>query len=106
MTRDKIRVFALLPCFALIAGASALQASTVKSEKFEIPFNFQVQKTRTLPAGEYQVQQDEGSQFATLVNTRTGDRVQLLRPSNTHKEGKARLVFENTASGHELKQIS
>jgi hypothetical protein len=105
MIQGRIRVSALLPCFALLLGAS-LHASTVESQKFEIPFDFQVLKHKTLPAGEYQVQQDAGSAFATLVNTKTGERVQLLRPSTTHEEGKARLVFENTENGHSLKQIS
>jgi hypothetical protein len=83
-------------------GASALQASTVKSEKFEIPFAFHVQKHKTLPAGEYQIQQASGSELAFLVNTKTGERVQFIRSQATHEEGKARLVFENS----ELKRIS
>jgi hypothetical protein len=97
---------ALLPCAALILGASALQATTVKSEKFEIPFEFKVQKLQTLPAGEYEVQQAGGSDFAILVNRKTGQRVQFLRPPNTHEEGKARLIFENNENGYSLKRIS
>ena len=46
------------------------------------------------------------SNFAIFVNRRTGERVQFLRPSNTHEEGKARLIFEETENGHFLKQIS
>ena len=86
-------------------GASGLQAA-VKSEKFEIPFDFQVQRHKTLPAGEYQIEQATGSAFATLVNTKTGEEVEFLRPATTHQQGKARLVFENTENGHTLKQIS
>jgi hypothetical protein len=106
MTQRTLRLFALLPCAAMILGASALQASTVKSDKFDIPFDFKVQKHRTLPAGQYEVQQATDSNFVILMNRKTGERVQFLRPSNTHEEGKARLVFENNENGHLLKQIS
>jgi len=105
MFQKAIRVFALIPCAALVFGG-ALQASTVKSEKIEIPFAFSVQNHKTLPAGEYQVEQASGSELASLVNTKTGERVQFIRPQTTHKEGRARLTFENTASGHSLKSIS
>src|ERR1022692_4726820 len=106
MTQRIFRAFALLPCAALILGASAVQASTIKSDKYEIPFEFKVQKHKTLPAGEYEVQQATGSNFAILVNRHTGERVQFLRPANTHEEGKARLIFENNENGHSLKRIS
>jgi hypothetical protein len=102
MIQRTLRAFALLPCAALILGTSAVQASNVKSDKFEIPFALQVQKHKTLPAGEYEVQQAGGSDFAILVNRHTGERVQFLRPPNTHEDGKARLIFE----GHSLKRIS
>jgi hypothetical protein len=105
MIQRRIHAFALMPCAALILGASALHANTLKSEKCEIPFEFKVQKHQTLPAGEYEVQQASDSNFAMLVNRKTGERVQFLRPSNTHEEGKARLVFENNESGHSLKRI-
>jgi hypothetical protein len=105
MTQRTLRAFALLPCAALMLGASAMQASTVKSDKFEIPFEFKVQSHKTLPAGEYEVLQASGSNFAILVNRHTGERVQFLRPSNTHQEGKARLIFENNEYGHSLKRI-
>jgi hypothetical protein len=104
MTKRTFRALALLPCAALIVGASAVQASTVKSDKIEIPFEFKVQH-KTLPAGEYEVQQASGSNSAILVNRHTGDRVQFLRPSNTHTEGKARLIFDNKENGHSLKQV-
>ena len=105
MKQRTLRAFALLPCAALILGASAMQASTIKSDKIEIPFEFKVQH-KTLPAGQYEVQQAGGSDFAILVNRKTGERVQFLRPSNTHEEGKARLIFENDENGHSLKRIS
>jgi hypothetical protein len=106
MNKTATRAFAFISTAALLLSASTLHASTVKSEKFQIPFDFQVQKQKTLPAGEYQVQQATGSEVAILVNTRTGERVELLRPTSTHEEGKTRLVFESTENGHSLKQIS
>jgi hypothetical protein len=108
MKQITLRAFAFLPCAALILGASAVQASTVKSDRFEIPFAFQVQSHKMLPAGEYQVQQAEGSELAILVNRRTGESFRFIRPSSTAagKEGKFRLMFESTETGQLLKQIS
>jgi len=104
MINRALRACVILPCAALILGSSAMQAAAIKSEKFSIPFEFQVQKT-ILPAGEYRIQQADGSNVAVLVNTRTGASAQLLRPSPTHEEGKARLVFEDGESRHFLKHI-
>ena len=107
MINRTLRAFALLPCAALILGASALQASTVKSDRFEIPFAFQVQH-KTLPAGEYQVQQAADSELAVLVNRKTGESFRFIRPRPmpADKEGKFRLKFRNTEEGRVLKQIS
>ena len=99
MIRKAIGASILLACVAL-------QASTVKSEKFKIPFEFQVQNHTTMPAGEYQIQQAEGSDIVLLVNTKTGERLQFIRPPSAHREGKARLVFEEGEHGHVLKGIS
>jgi len=77
----------------------------VKSESIEIPFSFQVQK-HTLPAGEYQVQQAAGVEFATLVNEKTGQRVVVLRPASNRRKGEAHLVFTQDGNVHVLKQIS
>ena len=105
MVKKAIRVFALVPCAALLVGG-VLQASTLKSEKVEIPFAFSVQNYKVLPAGEYQIEQQSGSDLASLVNTKTGERVQFLRPQTMHEPGKAHLVFENSTHGHLLKSIS
>jgi hypothetical protein len=99
MISRTFRALALLPCAALILGASA-----IRSDKFEIPFEFKVQH-KTLPAGVYEIQQAAGSELAILTNRKTGERVQFVRPSNTHEEGKARLIFENNQDGHLLKRI-
>jgi hypothetical protein len=105
MKKNAVRVFALFPGAALLM-AGALQASTITSDKVEIPFQFSVQHHKTMPAGEYQVVQQSGTDLATLVNTKTGERVELLRPQTTHQAGKTHLVFENTSQGRNLKSIS
>jgi Na+-transporting NADH:ubiquinone oxidoreductase subunit NqrF len=90
---------------AAMVTASSLNASMIMTEKVAIPFNFQVART-TLPAGEYRVQQQFGSDIAYLVNLKTGQQVQVLRSVGEKKDGRAKLVFQNTASGHVLKTIS
>jgi hypothetical protein len=105
MTKRTLRAFALLPCAALILGASALQASTVRSDKFQIPFPFKAQN-HVMPAGEYETEQAGNSDFVILTNRKTGERVRYRRPSYVREEGKARLIFENNQDGHLLKQIS
>jgi hypothetical protein len=99
-------VFALIPAAALLLGAVSLQASAVKSEKFEIPFPFEVLHQKTLPAGEYRVEQAMNSDLAVLVNTKTGERVQFVRSTGMHREGKTTLQFADTKDGKELKGIS
>ena len=109
MIKNAVGVSVLLACAALIP---ALQASPVTSETFNIPFEFQVQHSHTiLPAGEYQIQETAESPIVFLVNTKTGKRVQFIRPAPVHQGGKARLIFE-TVEGesadrmHVLKGIS
>src|SRR5580698_5855518 len=104
MISKALRAFVMIPCASLILGAFALQAAPVTSEKLDIPFEFQVQK-HVLPAGEYQIQQANGSNIAVLVNTKTNERAQFIRPANTHEEGKARLVFVDGESRRFLKNI-
>lgn len=104
MSYRAIRSVVILPCAALILSVGALQAATIESEKFEIPFQFQVQK-ETLPAGSYQIEQADGSNIAVLVNKKTGERVDFIRPASTHREGRARLVFESGESRRLLKRI-
>jgi hypothetical protein len=92
--------------FLAVAAAGALQASTIQTERFNIPFAFHLHNEhRTLPPGQYQVQQESGSNLAVLVNTKTGDRVQVLRSPTTHAAGKAKLVFENKNDVHSLRRI-
>jgi hypothetical protein len=107
MTHRATRVFALLPCAALLLGASGLQASALKSEKFEIPFEFHLQNQhKTLPAGEYEIQKTSGSELGIMINRRTGEAVQIVPPSAMRESGKIRLIFENGPDGHSLRHIS
>jgi hypothetical protein len=102
MTQRAIRVFALLPCAALL-----LQASALKSEKFEIPFEFHIQNQhKTLPAGEYDIQKAPGSGLGIMINRRTGEGVQIVPPSSPRENGKIHLIFENGPNGQSLKHIS
>jgi hypothetical protein len=105
MNRMATRVFALIPCATFLIGGT-LQATVLRSDKVEIPFAFNVSKHKTMPAGQYLVEQNTDSEIATLVNTKTGERIQMLSPHNMHHEGKAQLVFESDAAGHKLKAIS
>jgi hypothetical protein len=98
------RAFVILPCAALVLSTFALQAAAVKTETFAIPFQFQVQK-QTMPAGEYRINQAQGSDIAQLVNTKTGQRVEFIRPTTTHQQGKARLVFEGGENHRSLTRI-
>lgn len=98
------RASVIIPCAALALSAFAAFATEVRSEKFSIPFDFQVGK-QTLPAGEYRIHQIEGNNVALLVNAKTGKQVELLRPTNTHREGKAKLVFEENQGHHALTHI-
>jgi hypothetical protein len=90
---------------AAMMTASALNATSFQTEKIEIPFSFQVSKT-TMPAGEYRMRQNFGSEIAYLVNLKTGQQVQVLRSVGMKQDGRARLVFESTEKGHVLKTIS
>ena len=106
MMKDAIRVFTVVLCVAFLLTGTTLQAAPVTAEKVEIPFDFHVQKHKIMPAGEYRVEQSAGSALVVLVNTKTGERVQMLSSANEHQPGKIRLVFEHTASGSVLKSIS
>lgn len=89
-----------------VAAAGVLQASTIQTERFDIPFAFHFQdQHKSLPSGQYQIKQEAGSSLAVLVNTKTGERVAFIRPPATHPEGKARLIFENRKDVHSLRRI-
>jgi hypothetical protein len=88
---------------AAMLGSSVLQAAH-RSEAVEIPFDFKVHRTH-LPAGTYRLEHRDAEAFATLVNLKTGEHIELLRPVGKDT-GKAKLVFEHRSAGYVLKRIS
>ena len=92
-----------LGCWALFA-VGGLYATDVRSENIAVPFEFKVGRV-SLPAGEYRVEQDFGKPMVSIVNIRTGRRVQMMRESNT-VSGHAKLKFEKSGQGYKLRAIS
>lgn len=90
---------------AALFSAVSLHADLIRSSKISIPFEFMVQH-RSLPAGDYWVEQATGSEVAVLVNVKTGQRVEILRPTANHEPGKTRLEFKSEADGQHLKKIT
>jgi hypothetical protein len=106
MFQRTIRSLALLSVAAVVSGACALEAAITQTDKFDIPFAFQLQnKHKPMPAGEYRIEQQFGSSLAVLVNIKTGERAQILRSDSIRSNGKARLVFETRNNVHSLRTI-
>ena len=89
----------------LMLAAGTLGATSFRSDNVNIPFAFQVHG-KTVPAGQYRIVQNFGSEVAALINLQTGERYMLSRPDSSATPHKARLVFENTEQGYKLKKIS
>jgi hypothetical protein len=108
MTKKAICTFALALGFTAMVATSSLsaqQAPGENSNSISIPFAFHVEKV-AMPAGEYRLERIFGKEIVTLVNLRTGQRVQVLRPDATSVPGKSRLTFETGPGGYSLKKIS
>jgi hypothetical protein len=103
--KNVFRTCALGVGMVAMFAASTLNAATFQSRTVSIPFAFHVSKM-TLPAGDYRVTQNYGSDITFLVNLKTGQQVQVLRSGGATVDGRAKLVFENTGSGYTLKTIS
>jgi hypothetical protein len=89
---------------ALFAGSN-LNAAGYVTENIAIPFDFKVYNT-TLPAGTYRVEQDFGQYLVSIVNLKTGRRVQVLRDLPSRIPGRAKLIFEPTGQGYRLAKVS
>jgi len=89
----------------LLFAAGTLGANSFRSDNVTIPFAFQV-NGKAMPAGEYRLVQAFGSPVADLYYLRTGEHVMMPRPETSASPGKARLVFESTDRGYQLKKIS
>ena len=97
-----IRTFALVLGSTALFSASQLQAASRRSAPVTVPFAFQVQNT-TLPAGQYRVEQQFGTEIASIVNVKTRRSVQFLRPATSRVEGSAELTFVQDQSGYRVK---
>jgi hypothetical protein len=102
MTRQTIRNFVFAAAAAVVLTAGTAQAEIRRSQPISIPYEFQVDKTK-MPAGEYRVEQDSMSEFALLVNNKTGERVFFLRPKNVRTPGKATLTLVPGETGVKVK---
>jgi hypothetical protein len=101
MTKHIVRSVAIAAGIVALTPLGSLRAET-KSAPVTIPYEFQVQNTK-LPAGEYRVEQPMGTEYAMLVNMKTGDRVYVMRPKPMRKDGKTRLIIAHTDAGAKLK---
>jgi hypothetical protein len=90
---------------AAIFAPASLNASGIVTENIAVPFEFKVDKL-TLPAGEYRLEQDFGNPIVSIVNVRTGRRVQVLRDNSLRTPGRAKLIFEPTGQGYKLSKVS
>jgi hypothetical protein len=100
-----IRTLAIGFGLTAIFATTGLNATTFYSAKVMIPFEFKVGKI-SLAAGEYRVEQEFGKDVATVVNLKTGHRIQMLRPVGEHTQGRAKLLFENRDGVRILKRVS
>jgi hypothetical protein len=106
MFQTRRRALAPVLCAAALAsGVSKSWALPLESQKFHIAFDFKVDPHKTMRSGDYQVRQAAGSEVVTLVNTKTGESAQFLRPDSTHVGGKTRLEFERDSEGMRLIRI-
>jgi hypothetical protein len=99
------RALALGLGLTAIFATTGLQAADYRTEKVNIPFEFKVGK-HLFSAGDYRVEQDAGKDIAYLVNVRTGERAQLMRPLQSRIPGKSTLVFETNYGVRVLKGLS
>jgi hypothetical protein len=100
------RALTILCAAAALSGATALEASTINSQRFQLNFAFHVgHDKKVFPAGEYQVERNAGEPFVMLRNTKTGASVNMMSKDNTHQNGKMKLIFKDDAEGKSLDKI-
>jgi hypothetical protein len=102
--RKFLKALSLTACTAAMLGTGALQAGSRRSEPVQIPFEFKV-NNKVLPAGTYRLQRGVNDAFSSLVNIKTGQRIQLLSPIGSETT-KTKLVFEREGDGFVLKKLS
>ena len=99
------RTLALGIGLTAIFATSGLNATIFYSGRVNIPFEFRAGK-QIFAAGEYRVEQDYGHDIAYVVNIRTGQRIQMLRPLNGRQPMKMTINFENIGGVRVLKGLS
>ena len=99
------RTLALSLGLTAIFATSNLNATVFYSERVDIPFEFKVGK-HVYSAGAYRVEQSFGSEIASLVNLKTGQRVQMLVPVTNRTTEKNILKFENRNGVRILKALA
>ena len=101
---SNIRSLAMALAFSAAAfvGTGSLQAAYAPAQKVKVDFDFRVYQ-KVLPAGEYRVEQDTASNIVLLVNTKTGQRVQIFRSVVQESADKHYLKFEHDQSGYRLR---
>jgi hypothetical protein len=102
MKKRLVYAFALALGAMTLGSVSSLKADISRTKAVTIPFEFRVDK-KAMPSGEYRIEQEIGTEIATLVNTKTGARVRVLRPSSQRQYGKAILTFVPGKGGMSLK---
>jgi len=105
MNNRIVRTLALGLGLAAIFSTGTLNASTDYAERVNIPFEFKVGK-RIFTAGQYRIEQIFGKDIAYVVNTQTGQRFQVLRPTSSRTPGKGKFTFENSYGVRVLKSLS
>jgi hypothetical protein len=90
---------------AAIFAPGNLNAAGYQTENIAVPFEFKVDKL-TLPAGEYRVEQEFGKYIVSIVNVKTGRRVQFLRDNSMRQADRTKLIFEPTGQGYKLAKVS
>ena len=88
--------------FTLMLGVAALGFGEGRVWNVTIPYQFHIDK-KTLPAGEYQLEQSTGSDIATLINLKTREKVQMIRPMTIQVPGKAYFTLVPDKDGYRLK---
>jgi hypothetical protein len=95
---------AALALGAIAMTATSLNAAGYEATKVSIPFSFRVAK-KTLPPGNYRIDQEYGTEIATLTNLQTAERVKVLRSNSVHERGTVRLIFHSDANGYTLASV-
>jgi hypothetical protein len=97
----------LVYAFALVLGATTLGSigslrAAVRTQNVNIPYQFHVEK-KALPSGEYRLEQEVGSEIATLINVKTGERIRVMRPAWRRMDGKVLFTLVPGRDGYTLK---